>query len=344
MALFPTTPVDGEYANVGNITYRYSAGLTAWNRVGTSIAPLIDGTTLNITGNILSTGTGTQSFDGTINTTKSINAGLAISATGNVRGGNLVAVSSIVAGGNITGTSISVNSVTTATITASGAITGSSMSLAGDISTPVTATLTTGNVVVQNTVQAGQLLSLANLTVAGNVSTGGSIAAPGNIAGGNLVTLGSVTAVGNVAGTYFIGNGSLLSGINTGVTLGSRANVSCTTPSLANAASFNGIFVGYKGYAIYKIATSAAAWVRIYTSGNARTSDSTRDQYTDPQPGSGVIAEAITNGANVVVISPGTVGYNDDNPAGPQIPITVTNLSGSTQAITVTMTILQLEV
>ena len=344
MALFPVSPVDGEYANVGNIRYQYSAGLTAWNRVGTSVTPLIDGTTVNITGNLLSTGVGTQSFDGTINTTKNVFAGLSISATGNVRGGNLVAVGAVVAGGSITGASVTVNSVTTSTITASGAITGASISLAGDISSPVTATVTTGNVVVQNQVQAGSLLSLGNLTVAGNVTTGGAIVAPGNVSGGNLVTLGDITAVGNISGTYFVGNGALLSGINTGVTLGSRANVSCTTPSLANAASFNGIFNAYKGYAIYKIATSAAAWVRIYTSGNARTADASRDQYTDPQPGSGVIAEAITNGANVVVISPGTVGYNDDNPAGPQIPITVTNLSGTTQTITVTMTILQLEV
>jgi hypothetical protein len=200
-------------------------------------------------------------------------------------------------------------------------------------------------------VQGGTLSAVGNATVAGNITGGGSISAPGNITGGNLLTIGSVlatanlSAVGNVQGTYILGNGALLTGVVTGGGgAGNRANVNATTASLANAAVFNGTVTLAKGYSIYKITTSAASWVRVYTNIAARTADASRSQTTDPQPGAGVIAEVITTGANTVVMSPATIGFNDENPVSNTIPITVTNLSGSTTAVTVTFTYLGLEI
>jgi ethanolamine utilization protein EutA (predicted chaperonin) len=92
-----------------------------------------------------------------------------------------------------------------------------------------------------------------------------------------------------------------------------------------------------------KIQTSAAAWVRIYTSEAARIADASRSEGVDPAPGSGVIAEVITTGAETVLISPSTIGFNDESPVTTNIPVRVTNKSGSTAAITVTLTLLQLE-
>ena len=92
-----------------------------------------------------------------------------------------------------------------------------------------------------------------------------------------------------------------------------------------------------------KIQTSAAAWVRIYTSDAARTADSSRDELTDPNPGSGVIAEVITTGAETVVMSPAVFGFNNENSPTTNIPISVTNKSGGSAAITVTLTLIQLE-
>jgi hypothetical protein len=155
----------------------------------------------------------------------------------------------------------------------------------------------------------------------------------------------NLSAVGNVQGTYILGNGALLTGVVTGGGgAGNRANVNATTASLANAAVFNGTVTLAKGYTIYKITTSAASWVRVYTNAAARLSDAGRSQTTDPQPGAGIIAEAITTGANVVVMSPATIGFNDENPVSNSIPIAVTNLSGSTTAVTVTFTYLGLEI
>jgi hypothetical protein len=103
---------------------------------------------------------------------------------------------------------------------------------------------------------------------------------------------------------------------------------------------------GFIGYGLYKIYTSAAAWVVIYDSVASRTADinAARDQNTDPLPSSGIIAEAITSGEQTVKLSPGTVGFSDESPATTDIPIKVTNLSGISTTITVTLTLVCLEV
>ena len=123
----------------------------------------------------------------------------------------------------------------------------------------------------------------------------------------------------------------------------SRAAVSAASSSLADNAVGPINITGYKAYALLKVQTSAAAWVRIYTSEAARQADASRTEGTDPLPGSGVIAEVITTGAQTVLISPGTIGFNDETVVTTNIPVRVTNKSGSTQAITVTLTAIQLE-
>lgn len=125
--------------------------------------------------------------------------------------------------------------------------------------------------------------------------------------------------------------------------LGSRAALAGTTASLANAATGNLQITGYKGYMLYKIQTSAAAWVRIYTDAASRSADSSRAEGTDPTPGSGVIAEVITTGAQTILISPGAIGFNNESSPTTAIELAVTNKSGSTAAITVTLTAVKLE-
>lgn len=135
-----------------------------------------------------------------------------------------------------------------------------------------------------------------------------------------------------------------VSGGGGGVSLGTRSNVSATTASLANGATGNIDITGHKGYVLYKISTSAAAWVRIYTDSASRTADAARSESVDPGTNSGVITEVITTGANTIVIAPGTIGFNNESTPTTTIPLAVTNKSGSTAAITVTLTILQIEV
>lgn len=129
-----------------------------------------------------------------------------------------------------------------------------------------------------------------------------------------------------------------------GISLGSREAKSVTTTSIANNATENVNITGYKGYCLYKIQTSAAAWVRIYTDDASRTADAARSESVDPGTNAGVIAEVITTGANTIVVAPGTIGFNNEATPTTTIPLAVTNKSGSSAAITVTLTVLQIEV
>ena len=100
-----------------------------------------------------------------------------------------------------------------------------------------------------------------------------------------------------------------------------------------------------KTYALLKIQTSAAAWVTLYTDSTSRSNDSSRNETTDPTPGSGVIAEVITTGSATQIMTPGLIGWNNDGTPAAQIYARVYNkraTSGS-NAITVTLTSIKLE-
>jgi hypothetical protein len=113
---------------------------------------------------------------------------------------------------------------------------------------------------------------------------------------------------------------------------------------LADGASENvNITNGYKGYAIYKISTSAGAWVRIYSDSASRTADSSRLETEDPLPDAGVILEVVTSGSETVLITPGVIGFNNESPVTNVIPLTVTNKSGSAAAVIITITAIKLE-
>lgn len=124
----------------------------------------------------------------------------------------------------------------------------------------------------------------------------------------------------------------------------SRTTVSGPTGVIANGAKADITISGYKGYILYKIETSAAAWVRIYTDVPSRTTDASRAEGSDPLPGSGVIAEVITTGAQSILISPGAIGFNGESSPSSNIYLAVTNKSGGSASITVTLTVLQIEV
>lgn len=125
-----------------------------------------------------------------------------------------------------------------------------------------------------------------------------------------------------------------------GSSLQTRTTKSATANSLANDASASLTIDGFKGYALYSIQTSHAAWVRLYISTTARTNDASRTINTDPTPDAGVVAEVITTAAETVNFGPAVLGYCD---TGTSIYATVTNKSGGTQNVAVTLTVLQLE-
>lgn len=128
-----------------------------------------------------------------------------------------------------------------------------------------------------------------------------------------------------------------------GAGLGSRTTASATTGVLSNGATGDITITGFKGYILYKVTVSGAAWVRIYTDTASRNADSGRLEGVDPTPGAGVIAEVITTGAQTVLISPGAYGFNNEVSPTTDIQVAVTNKTGSSGTITVDLTIVQLE-
>lgn len=125
----------------------------------------------------------------------------------------------------------------------------------------------------------------------------------------------------------------------------SRTSISGTTTSINNNFAANlTIANGFKSYALLKIQTDVAAWVTIYTDINSRSNDTSRVETSDPLPGSGVIAEVITTSPNeTVLMTPATIGFNNDATPSSNIYLKVVNKSGSASTVTVTLTVLQLE-
>lgn len=203
---------------------------------------------------------------------------------------------------------------------------------------------------------ASNLDGLSDVIISGNPTTGQVLKFDGSVwtnstdeTGLTTVSLDGLSDVqitGATNGQVLKYNGTnWVNGTDAGGSgsLQSRTTVNGSSSSLADGASGPINVTGYKTYALMKIQTSAAAWVRIYTSEAARQADASRLEGVDPAPGSGVIAEVITTGAQTVLISPGTIGFNDETVVTTNIPIRVTNKSGGTAAITVTLTVLQLE-
>jgi len=115
------------------------------------------------------------------------------------------------------------------------------------------------------------------------------------------------------------------------------------TSSLLNINSTGEInIVGYNAYSLFKITTDAEAWVRVYVDDASRDADSTRSEGVDPAPGSGIIAEVRTSGAESILISPGVMGFNNDSPRTSTIYVSATNRSSSPTTITVTLTAVQI--
>jgi hypothetical protein len=152
-----------------------------------------------------------------------------------------------------------------------------------------------------------------------------------SVLGGVIVDGTTVTITGGVITASPVGSSA------------SRVSVNVTTASLAAGASANATFTGFKGYALYSIQTSAAAWVTLYTSVANRTTDASRAITTDPTPGNGVVVEAITAAAGTQYFSPAIYGYSAEAPPTVSIPAKIYNNGVSATAITVTLTLVRTE-
>ena len=109
-----------------------------------------------------------------------------------------------------------------------------------------------------------------------------------------------------------------------------------TTASIATGVNELNTVTMEQGYRLLKIETDVAARVRLYTTTTGRDADETRSFLTEPDANNGVLFDYITSSGDLSNdLSPTVDGFVA---TGTAIPITVTNLSGSTGAVTVTLT------
>tara|TARA_A100001201_G_scaffold94272_1_gene81822 strand:- start:394 stop:1290 length:897 start_codon:yes stop_codon:yes gene_type:complete len=158
----------------------------------------------------------------------------------------------------------------------------------------------------------------------------------------DATTLNFVGAGVTASGTGATKTITITGGGGSGLQARTTANAVTSATHGINAAE-NIQITAAKTYALQKIQTSAAAWVTLYVSAAARTADASRNETTDPLPGSGVIAEVITSDGAIQNITPGTLGWNDDSTPTTDAYLKVVNKSGSAQPITVTLHFVALE-
>tara|TARA_B100001996_G_scaffold241164_1_gene186479 strand:- start:5064 stop:6896 length:1833 start_codon:yes stop_codon:yes gene_type:complete len=152
-------------------------------------------------------------------------------------------------------------------------------------------------------------------------------------------TLGGVKVDGTTV--TIDGNGVITA--QGGTTVPSIDDLTGTTSSLAPDTAGELNITGYKGYVLYKITSSHESWIKVYVDDASRDADLTRSEGQDPAPGSGVLAEVRTAGpSESVLITPGVMGFNNDDPRTDQIYVSVTNRSNAAAAVTITLTALKI--
>ena len=172
----------GNVVNTGNLTLTAAGATTVTvTSTGANIAGY-----MNSTGNI----TGANVLGGA-NVNATLHSGTTVSVTGVITGASVV-------GGVITGTSSSVSGIVTGASVVGGVITGTSSSVSG---------IVTGASVVGGVI-TGSSVSLSGNVQAGNVRTAGL-----------LSTTGNITSAGNVDAGFYLGNGSLLTGLSSAVSV-----------------------------------------------------------------------------------------------------------------------------
>lgn len=118
-----------------------------------------------------------------------------------------------------------------------------------------------------------------------------------------------------------------------------RGTVSYATPALVNNATHTSVMPLSRSFFAYRVQTSAPARVRLYTRTSYRTADASRPFGTAVAGENGLILDVQTSALNLIYDLPNPVaGSNLEDVVTDDIALSVTNLSGVTQAITVTVT------
>lgn len=120
----------------------------------------------------------------------------------------------------------------------------------------------------------------------------------------------------------------------------STFNPTHTTAELADQTSETGLLTALHPFIVNGISTTVPARIRVYKSTAQRDADLNRAIGTDPSGDHGLLLEAVTTAGQLSwQVSPGVYVPV----AVPQVPVTVTNLSGGSTAVVVNFTAIAME-
>ena len=277
-----TSQTDIFQSRGGNVTVQVGSGGTIANTwTFAQNGSLTSPGALSAVGNVIGGNINTAGIIEVSNT-----SGLAISAAGNVTGGNIITNGAISAGG---------------LITATGNITGGNISTAGLITA-------TGNIASTANVSGGNIIG----TLVGNV-TGTTVSVTGNITGGNLNAAGlslSSNVVSQIATTANVTGGNLIS---TSVTQAANSIVTgaITTPSwTTTGVGIRTVASTYTDSSTGAAGTAASNHVHVLAQ---PTIEATNSLATTTTAATLYIAGAPANGTNMTVTNPYAVLVNAGN-------------------------------
>lgn len=123
-----------------------------------------------------------------------------------------------------------------------------------------------------------------------------------------------------------------------------RTTSQVTTESLADDAADDTTVELAAGYRVLAVETDVPARVRLYATTAHQAADSARGIGVDPEGNHGVYLDVVTTSEVLTVVtSPAVDGVSMADPPTADIPVTITNLSGGTAAVTATFTWIRTE-
>lgn len=99
----------------------------------------------------------------------------------------------------------------------------------------------------------------------------------------------------------------------------------------------------FKSYALLRIGLGQASRIRLYVNTASRSSDAARGILTDPPPNSGLVAEAVSQGEELIHVLPAVIGFNSSSPLSDVCFVSITNLETASVPLEFDLTVLQLE-
>lgn len=123
-----------------------------------------------------------------------------------------------------------------------------------------------------------------------------------------------------------------------------RATANATTATLApnESTGITPIMLA-TGFRIFDISTTKPARVRLYATADMQTVDLPRAIGVDPDPGSGVLLDYVTDAGDIEALNPLVDGMSLETIPSSSIPMTVTNLDTTAGLVTVSLGYLRTE-